>query len=279
MHYCSYELSLLSPSPSPSSSPSPDPSSASSSSSLPQDIDPIAILQTAYDRTLAESISSGILGSSTALLAILLNNELRIAHLGDCSIGLIRDNAMIFRSDEMQHSFNYPVQLGPKSSSTPKASAKRFDLQVQENDIVVLASDGMGDNLWDEDVLDEVARFTKGGAGVGGDEAVRRKQAQGLSEALASRAKRVSEYADDDAIDEIPFGRHAKEEGIRFAGGKPDGMSTLPLSLPDMCSPLALLHRYQRSSSYYIGRPATITDPTHTACIIPSSHQPPQPKK
>lgn len=163
----------------------------------------------------------------------------------------------------MQHSFNYPVQLGPKSSSTPRASAKRFDLQVQENDIVVLASDGMGDNLWDEDVLDEVARFTKGGAG--GDESARRRQAQGLSEALASRARRVSEYSDDDAIDEIPFGRHAKEEGIRFVGGKPDGMLTLlfflgiAVDLPSC--------RYQRFGRCYFGRSTTTPDATHLSVI------------
>lgn len=34
-------------------------------------------------------------------------------------------------------------------------------LPVKANDILILASDGLSDNLWDEDVLDEVVRFKK----------------------------------------------------------------------------------------------------------------------
>ena len=34
-----------------------------------------------------------------------------------------------------------------------------FNLPVQANDILILASDGLSDNLWDEDVLDEVIRL------------------------------------------------------------------------------------------------------------------------
>jgi protein phosphatase PTC7 len=204
-------------------------------------VNPVEILQKSYERCIEESRESGLLGSSTALLAILLDSELRIAHLGDCSIGLIRGNEMIFRSDEMQHSFNYPVQLGPRSQSTPRANAKRFDLQVEENDIIVLASDGMGDNLWDEDVLDEVMRFTKTsnapGDGSGLESPTARKlQAQGLSEALASRAKRASESTNDDPSEEVPFGRQAKTQGLRYVGGKPDDISVL-VAVISGCSP------------------------------------------
>ncbi|KAG8997380.1 hypothetical protein FRB93_000384 [Tulasnella sp. JGI-2019a] len=215
MHYCSWELAefhkknkksppttkVATTSNPPPAAKSTAPVSPSASSSTPSP-DPISILQTSYDRCLLESQQSNILGSSTALLAILVDTELRIAHLGDCAVCLIRDGEMAFRSEEMQHSFNYPFQLGPRSASTPTKDAKRFTVEVKPDDILILASDGMGDNLWDEDVVDEVGRYLrhlKQRTSLGEERRQPRGSvsnavmAQRLSEALASRAKRVSE--------------------------------------------------------------------------------------
>jgi len=94
---------------------------------------------------------------------------------------------------------------------------------VRADDILILASDGLSDNLWDEDVLDEIIKFRHAGGfdiekspavdplvdtsnglyldGVAGgsganprQQLLRRKAFAGmLSEALCSRAKQVSE--------------------------------------------------------------------------------------
>lgn len=78
----------------------------------------------------------------------------------------------------------------------------------------------MTDNLWDEDVLDEVTKFTET-VGVH----VQNKWLPGmLSQALCSRAKSASERrGKEQGSDEVPFARKAREEGIRFVGGKCDG--------------------------------------------------------
>ena len=94
-----------------------------------------------------------------------------------------------------------------------------FTVPVEADDILVLASDGLSDNLWDEDILDEVVRFkrrfmpggsfafnpttttttpipTGGGVGAGTKKESllgRRTLAGMLSEALCSRARAVSE--------------------------------------------------------------------------------------
>lgn len=156
--------------------------------------------------------------------------------------------------------FNTPVQLGPLSPSTPLTHARTFTIPIQQDDILILASDGLSDNLWDEDVLDEVVRFRRSflpspsskaatekdnnrakpsspaGAGLLG----RRTLAGMLSEALCSRARRVSERRpqvtssatavkvpgiDALGIDEfeVPFARRAREQGRSFRGGKVDG--------------------------------------------------------
>src|SRR6266436_5618397 len=135
--------------------------------------------------------------------------------------------------------FNTPLQLGP-ASSTPPSAAQVITLPVCADDILVLASDGLSDNLWDEEILDEVVRFRRtflASPLANGSQLPRRTLAGMLSEALCSRARNVSQRRSNmtpiaetmsmilDTDDEIPFSRRAHEEGRVFTGGKPDGES------------------------------------------------------
>jgi protein phosphatase PTC7 len=99
------------------------------------DVDPVEVLQRAYERSLAEANEQGIVGSSTALLAVLRNDELRLANVGDCCCSIIRGGEYIFRSEEQQHSFNFPVQLGTNSKDTPRKDAQPFTVKVQKDDV------------------------------------------------------------------------------------------------------------------------------------------------
>ena len=98
--------------------------------------------------------------------------------------------------------YNQPLQLGPPSPFSLDTSLPvqphTFTLPVHADDILILASDGLSDNLWDEDVLDEVLKFRidfKGTDSMVDQSHIlrRRSLASMLSEALCSRAKRVSE--------------------------------------------------------------------------------------
>lgn len=160
-----------------------------------------------------------------------------------------------------------PLQLGPVThpTVTPSTAAHYFTLPVRADDILILASDGLSDNLWDEDVLDEVVKFrrsflegVKSESGEAAstkanesDRVLRRKALAGmLSEALCSRARKVSErrwtpkssgtstpadgffsaFSQEEA-DEVPFARRAREAGRVFRGGKQDGESCLLIRL------------------------------------------------
>lgn len=57
----------------------------------------------------------------------------------------------IFRSKEQQYSFNFPYQCGTGAELPYNAEDNRH--KVQDGDIIVMASDGMYDNLFDEDVM------------------------------------------------------------------------------------------------------------------------------
>ncbi|ORY45346.1 hypothetical protein BCR33DRAFT_697404, partial [Rhizoclosmatium globosum] len=121
-------------------------------------LDPVKVLQVACERTLedagAKDSEKKAVGSTTALIAFLRDDELRIATLGDTSCLVFRNGALIFRTEEQQHSFNFPYQLGSDSKDTPEKDALTYRVKVQEGDLIVVGSDGIFDNLFDEDILD-----------------------------------------------------------------------------------------------------------------------------
>ncbi|CAG8607886.1 3422_t:CDS:2, partial [Dentiscutata heterogama] len=179
------------------------------------DVNPVDILQASYEQSMRDCTLESIIGSSTALIAILRNDELRIANLGDCGICIIRHNSFIFRNEEQQHSFNYPYQLGSASNDTPKDS-QTFTVKIQCGDIVVMGSDGIFDNLFDEDILDEIIPFSCPKRGL-------QVEPQIISDALVWRAKTVSE----DLHTTSPFQSRALCEGLYHQGGKKDDISCL----------------------------------------------------
>lgn len=65
--------------------------------------------------------------------------------MGDCRYTIIRNNEVLHQSDEQQHSFNFPFQLGPQGDPAHHAQEFRHSLEV--GDIVVVGSDGLYDNL------------------------------------------------------------------------------------------------------------------------------------
>lgn len=214
MHNCASEIA----NPSQDAYPSPPPTPTLVFESL----DTREILHVAYERTVATFRATGTAGSSTALVAVLRDGQLSVAHLGDCMLAVVRDGKFVVRSEDMQHSvsphlysstctdlpqFNFPYQLGPHSSTTPRTDAQLITSKVIPGDIVILASDGLGDNLWDEDVLSEISQFQ-----------IDSVNPQALGEALARRAKKAAEGSKD-----VPFGVRGKAAGVQFVGGKTDG--------------------------------------------------------
>ena len=144
-------------------------------------LDPVEIMQRGYEKclscvmsevsqlastvqaTMLNPCSQGIHGSSTCLLALLHHSTLLIANLGDCCLLLVRGGQIVFRTDEMQHAFNFPLQLGQlvlpsrtlkltffagtHSRDEPMKDAKRYDVNVGRGDVVIIGSDGLMDNL------------------------------------------------------------------------------------------------------------------------------------
>ena len=105
-------------------------------------------------------------GSSTAVLCSLSGNKLFSVNMGDSGYMILspdlknkprnRGTGLVyeisFKSSPQQHRFNFPFQLGPNSDD-PQELAETASHNVKEGDIVLVYSDGVGDNLFDEEFL------------------------------------------------------------------------------------------------------------------------------
>ena len=108
---------------------------------------PMDILKKAY-----QQMPRNLIGSSTLTLAMIRGRELRVVHLGDCGVFVLRQGREIYRTREQLHSFNFPFQLGMGCRSRPEDSDTAF-ISIEPSDIVIVASDGLFDNLWDVDIF------------------------------------------------------------------------------------------------------------------------------
>ena len=89
------------------------------------------------------------------------------ANLGDSGWLVIRNGKVIGKSDPQCHVFNAPYQLSksPKGfnsfSDTPSKAAFN-EFQCEQGDIIVIASDGMFDNIFEEDIIKLLGRLNLG---------------------------------------------------------------------------------------------------------------------
>jgi len=93
------------------------------------------------------------IGSSTCVIAS-LDREAPLLYtsiLGDSGYLLLRrkgtELVSVFRSKEQTHGFNFPFQIGTSGDSPEKAESQLHN--VDHNDILVVGTDGLFDNLFD----------------------------------------------------------------------------------------------------------------------------------
>eukprot|EP01061_Rhynchopus_euleeides_P003650 TRINITY_DN1293_c0_g1_i1.p1 TRINITY_DN1293_c0_g1~~TRINITY_DN1293_c0_g1_i1.p1 ORF type:complete len:489 (+),score=196.06 TRINITY_DN1293_c0_g1_i1:29-1468(+) len=127
--------------------------------------DPLDLMTQAWQEVVDSGKVRG--GSTTALFATIESSDnsraregqargkLRIANLGDSGLLLFRNNQVQYRARELQHRFNAPYQLAiiPRKHkdrdciSDPPSKAWQDTVDVKEDDIVLLGTDGLFDNV------------------------------------------------------------------------------------------------------------------------------------
>lgn len=165
--------------------------------------DPVDLMYDGYQ------YSSYVQGSSTCCILVLDGNQLLAANLGDSGFMIIRGLEIVYRTKEQQHSFNFPYQIGTGSADKPHHS-QRIQIDVQPDDLIILGTDGLWDNLFDEDIIDTVAHAPSDPATI--------------AQLIARQAHIVAN--DKDIIS--PFSKSARSNGYPLAaGGKLDDITVL----------------------------------------------------
>ncbi|CAG5122817.1 unnamed protein product [Candidula unifasciata] len=186
---------------------------------LPQS--PAKIIAAGYSEMMEQKVPT--LGSSTACIVSLHREERTIysANLGDSGFLVIRDGEVVHRSTEQQHYFNTPYQLavappsqdGQWLSDSPEM-AESSSFKVEDGDILMLATDGLFDNLSEDMILRTLASLHS------------HKEEERIQHAATS----IAEHAYNLSLDPdymSPFALSASSIGIDLTGGKPDDITCI----------------------------------------------------
>ncbi|XP_002454219.2 putative protein phosphatase 2C 24 [Sorghum bicolor] len=107
---------------------------------------PMKVLERAYKN----AATSGTPGGSTAAILSLHGAALRWAYIGDSAFAVFRGGEIIHRSVQQQRGFNEPYQLSARGCGGSLAEAKVGGMPAAEHgDVVVMATDGLFDNVHD----------------------------------------------------------------------------------------------------------------------------------
>jgi protein phosphatase PTC7 len=107
---------------------------------------------------------ASLAGSVTVIMAIIQEKEMKIYQIGDSGMVISNNNRIIFETDEQQHSFNFPYQIGKNGSGGFHGDSPNeglfYRIQMTKGDTIILGSDGLFDNLNNSDIMnnDESAK-------------------------------------------------------------------------------------------------------------------------
>ncbi|XP_015055075.1 probable protein phosphatase 2C 55 [Solanum pennellii] len=166
-------------------------------------VNPKRVLDQAYKNTNSK-------GSSTACIITLnsVKNTILATNVGDSGFLLIRKGKIIYKSPVQQRGFGCPYQLGNYNSDNPSV-AQEMELNVEKDDILMVGTDGMLDNIFESQI----------------EEIVERAIEQNLkAEELASQIGNIALYNSFDRFADTPFARASKGQ---HKGGKIDDITVI----------------------------------------------------
>uniref|UniRef100_A0A7N0UMF9 Protein phosphatase n=1 Tax=Kalanchoe fedtschenkoi TaxID=63787 RepID=A0A7N0UMF9_KALFE len=168
-------------------------------------VDPARVLEKAHAKTKAK-------GSSTACIIALTDQGLHAINLGDSGFVVIRDGSTVFKSPVQQHDFNFTYQLESGSSGDQPSSGEVFKIPVSPGDVIVAGTDGLFDNLYNNEISGVVVHSVRAGFGP------------------QVAAQKIAALARERALDknrQTPFATAAQDAGFRYHGGKLDDITVI----------------------------------------------------
>jgi len=164
-----------------------------------------------------------IIGSSTACLMMLSHVDLKLytANIGDSGFLVVRQGEVVHRSQEQQHYFNTPFQLSlPPTELLSEVladrpeSADQYEFSVEDGDVILVATDGIFDNVPDRMLVEEMDKVWQC------KDEIRLQQCANSIALMARKLSRDPKFLS-------PFSVNALAAGLEAEGGKPDDITVL----------------------------------------------------
>lgn len=166
----------------------------------------------------AHAATSSI-GSATVLVSVFKNGILKIGSVGDCGLRVIRKGQMIFSTFPLEHYFDCPYQLSSESVTQTYLDAIVSTVNLQVGDTIVMGSDGLFDNIFDQEIVSVVT----------------------TNDDVSNAAKALADLARNHSVDtkfDSPFSLEARARGfdvpwwkkvfgMKFTGGKLDDITVI----------------------------------------------------
>ncbi|KAL6216121.1 hypothetical protein ACLB2K_009348 [Fragaria x ananassa] len=168
-------------------------------------VDPARVLEKAHSSTKAR-------GSSTACIIALTEQGIHAINLGDSGFIVVRDGCTVFRSPVQQHDFNFTYQLENGVNSDLPSSGQVFTVPVAPGDVIVAGTDGLFDNLYNNEITAVVVHAMRAGLGP-----------QVTAQKIAALARQRAQDRDR----QTPFSTAAQDAGFRYYGGKLDDITVV----------------------------------------------------
>ncbi|XP_043713344.1 probable protein phosphatase 2C 55 [Telopea speciosissima] len=168
-------------------------------------IDSARVLEKAHLSTKAK-------GSSTACIIALTDQGLHAINLGDSGFIVVRDGCTVFRSPVQQHGFNFTYQLESGNGGDLPSSGQIFTIPVAPGDVVIAGTDGLFDNLYNNEVTAVVVHAMRAGL-----------EPHATAQKIAALARQRAQDRDR----QTPFSTAAQDAGFRYYGGKLDDITVV----------------------------------------------------
>ena len=172
--------------------------------------DPLKILDAAHKK-----LDMSIQGSTTALVAKVVEDVLHVCSVGDSALAVYRDGKWLFQTADSIYGFNFPLQIGSRGRVQAKdGTYDKVDLKA--GDVLVLGTDGLWDNVWGLDIENNVKKAI-------GEKGAKDKVMKALADWLANEASSNGRKKDFYS----PFSEEAQKWGHRYLGGKLDDVTVV----------------------------------------------------
>jgi len=202
--------------------------------------DPVHYLQTAYEQTKAATAEPNEWHGTTTACGAFLHTDsespehpvLYVTQLGDCQILVIRpsDKEVVYKTTEQWHWFDCPRQLGTNSPDEPSKNAVMDKIVIEEDDVIIAMSDGVVDNLWEHEVVENVVGSWKKWQSGDMSNVMRSDEASSYADGMrfvAQELVKAARVIAEDPFAESPFMEKAIDEGLSIEGGKLDDISVV----------------------------------------------------